>query len=1085
MKRLVLLAAIALLQRAVAEPPNSTVEGIVRKSGTSDGIASVSVSLNGTSGSALMATTDETGRFVFRNVATGQYRIGATLSGYLRPEKGGGSQTVNITGAAPLSPLELSLIAGGAISGSIVDAAGQPIKGIQVSATQLGYNDGRETSLLAGTNRLVTTDDRGQFRLFWFLPGNYYIRAETSPAVGAAAGPKMVSWYPGTLNADSAVAVSLRAGEEVDGIAFKLEAADSSSLKTVSGKVVLPADTLGSGIVGNLYLFPSDRQTGSDGNGFTILSTNRAKEMSGGNFTLNGVLPGSYDLLAALPASSGARTLSRTSVTVGAKDVDGVVIPLAQTVDLQGSIRMDGPASNVPLASLAVTLTPDHHLQPTRTNSDSSGAFSVRGLAEGKYGIAISGLPATAYVSDIRQSNRSIFAGARSADDAVVTVRSESTPVEVLIRTDGGNIAVSVKDAKDKTVEEATVALVPEEPRRSALLWYKTGSTDNRGQLALTGIAPGVYKVFAWNRIPAGAHLSADFLMDFENSGKRITVDAAGHSDVTVSVIPDDAQPARKLTTAVHLVPAPRDAVIPKAISQGDNATIEGTVKRLHGGAPIANVAVYIGNQSTRSRADGSYTITDVPPGDNSVNILGQPAGFFVPSRDGFPVTVNVKPKEHLENFDLKLLAGGTISGRVIQTNGMPLAGVQLQLEADDYVYGPHYLLFESSAGVPRTDARGEFRMSNVQPGEYYLRVRSAAPDVATTFFPGALDAGHGQRIVVKEDAELTQINITIQPATGKKLSGKITNLPDAGTPLSGSLYLIPNSDVVIDVLDMLTSTPLNRATGEFTVNNVAPGTYDLVALYSVVAPGARNFAAIPDAAYTGKTSVAILDQDVDNVSLTMHPLVDLSGRVEFEKADTALPLDSFRLYFSPMGFSPTATWARGQLKLDPSGQFVAPKMPDVRYRFSVEGVPVDYYISDLRQDNTSVFDSGVLIDGSVPTPVKVVISDRGGNIDGLLASEDQKAVAYAVVALVPESARRQNFQLFKTATTDKDGHFSLRGIAPGEYKLFSWETAPRWAWYNAEFLAPYEEQGTPVHIEAAGSVDNVKVKRIPPKPER
>jgi len=49
-------------------------------------------------------------------------------------------------------------------------------------------------------------------------------------------------------------------------------------------------------------------------------------------------------------------------------------------------------------------------------------------------------------------------------------------------------------------------------------------------------------------------------------------------------------------------------------------------------------------------------------------------------------------------------------------------------------------------------------------------------------------------------------------------------------------------------------------------------------------------------------------------------------------------------------------------------------------------------------------------------------------------------------VALVPEEAHRGEFRLYnqKRPTTR---HFELRGIAPGDYKLFSWEQVESQAW--------------------------------------
>ena len=67
---------------------------------------------------------------------------------------------------------------------------------------------------------------------------------------------------------------------------------------------------------------------------------------------------------------------------------------------------------------------------------------------------------------------------------------------------------------------------------------------------------------------------------------------------------------------------------------------------------------------------------------------------------------------------------------------------------------------------------------------------------------------------------------------------------------------------------------------------------------------------------------------------------------------------------------------------------------------------------------------------------------------------------------LVPELARRTISLLYKTQTTDQDGHFDLRGIAPGDYKLFSWEEAESGSWEDPEFLKPLEDKGEKITFE-------------------
>jgi hypothetical protein len=50
--------------------------------------------------------------------------------------------------------------------------------------------------------------------------------------------------------------------------------------------------------------------------------------------------------------------------------------------------------------------------------------------------------------------------------------------------------------------------------------------------------------------------------------------------------------------------------------------------------------------------------------------------------------------------------------------------------------------------------------------------------------------------------------------------------------------------------------------------------------------------------------------------------------------------------------------------------------------------------------------------------------------------------------------------------TADSSGHFELRGIAPGNYHLFSWIALPGAAYRNADFMKTYDERGTAIRIE-------------------
>src|SRR5262249_47035906 len=57
----------------------------------------------------------------------------------------------------------------------VYDKNGEPLASAQVMALRQVYKDGRRTLTIV---QIVTTDDRGEYRLFWLAPGRYYVSAK-------------------------------------------------------------------------------------------------------------------------------------------------------------------------------------------------------------------------------------------------------------------------------------------------------------------------------------------------------------------------------------------------------------------------------------------------------------------------------------------------------------------------------------------------------------------------------------------------------------------------------------------------------------------------------------------------------------------------------------------------------------------------------------------------------------------------------------------------------------------------------------------------------------------------------------------
>jgi hypothetical protein len=125
-----------------------------------------------------------------------------------------------------------------------------------------------------------------------------------------------------------------------------------------------------------------------------------------------------------------------------------------------------------------------------------------------------------------------------------------------------------------------------------------------------------------------------------------------------------------------------------------------------------------------------------------------------------------------------------------------------------------------------------------------------------------------------------------------------------------------------------------------------------------------------------------------------------------------------------------------------------------------------DCYIKDVQFAGSSALDEGIIVTRGPTGPLEITISSHGARVQGAVTDQDGLPAAGVLVVLVPHASRRAQSRLYKTQTTDQYGHFELRGIAPGSYKLFSWEEIENGAWEDPEFLKPFEDKGETIALE-------------------
>ena len=112
---------------------------------------------------------------------------------------------------------------------------------------------------------------------------------------------------------------------------------------------------------------------------------------------------------------------------------------------------------------------------------------------------------------------------------------------------------------------------------------------------------------------------------------------------------------------------------------------------------------------------------------------------------------------------------------------------------------------------------------------------------------------------------------------------------------------------------------------------------------------------------------------------------------------------------------------------------------------------------------------------------LEILLSPNAGQIEGDIVDEHGDPVRGVQPVLIPDRDRERR-DLFKIVTTDQNGHFTIKGIPPGVYKVFAWEELDQFAYYDPEILRRYELQGKSVTVSES-SKSTVHVKVIPAGP--
>jgi hypothetical protein len=147
-------------------------------------------------------------------------------------------------------------------------------------------------------------------------------------------------------------------------------------------------------------------------------------------------------------------------------------------------------------------------------------------------------------------------------------------------------------------------------------------------------------------------------------------------------------------------------------------------------------------------------------------------------------------------------------------------------------------------------------------------------------------------------------------------------------------------------------------------------------------------------------------------------------------------------------------------------------------FRVNVSGLFQDVYVKQARFNQNDALNKPMPFSSADSGTLEILLSSRGGQVEGTVTDERQRGVPNVQTVLIPDRSRDRN-DLYKTSTTDASGHFTLRGIAPGDYHLFAWEAIDPFAYFDPDVMKLYESKGKPVHI-AESAKENADIRMIP-----
>jgi hypothetical protein len=220
------------------------------------------------------------------------------------------------------------------------------------------------------------------------------------------------------------------------------------------------------------------------------------------------------------------------TVTVGGRDVEDVTLAAMPVVDVPGQVMVEGtPARSL---NVRVTLHPAERPGFSATAlPKSDGSFTLTAGRQ-MYFVEVTGIPPDLCVREIRF-------GAEDASAGRIDLKAGAAPLAIVLAGNPGSVSGTAERGG------VMVAITPADPAAGRRDLTRMAFTDADGSFSVGSLAPGEYRVFAWEQFDAVVAMSLAFRSAMSAKSVSVTVRAGQETTVQLRPIAQaDADEARR-----------------------------------------------------------------------------------------------------------------------------------------------------------------------------------------------------------------------------------------------------------------------------------------------------------------------------------------------------------------------------------------------------------------------------------------------------------------------------------------------------------------------------------------------------------